>query len=275
MIHFICALKCEALPLIEYYKLKHKSDAHLFNIYLNKNVSLTISGVGKFSAVAACTYSYSILDCNEHDIWLNVGIAGHLNYSIGDMYLANRIEDESSSQIWYPQIINNPGIPTANLLTLDKQSAQYGTAMIDMEASGFMSSVSRFATAEFVHSVKVISDNQNSPSSTISAKNVSQLIEKSQGDIVSLARQLEKLADELVSIIDISEDFQLFLQTWHFSQYQKIKLEKTLRRWKLLTPDINALASIDGTLKSATEIIRSLNQSLDEAPLHFGKKTDV
>ena len=275
MIHFICALKCEALPLIEHFKLKHKSNAHLFNIYLNEEVSLTVSGVGKLAAVAACTYSYSILDCKDHDIWLNVGIAGHTSFSIGEVYLANRVEDESSSQVWYPQIITEPGMPTANLLTLEKESTEYGSAMFDMEASGVMSATSRFTTVEFVHSVKIISDNQSSSISDISAKKVSLLIEKSKSNIIHLANQLKELADELLSEIDISEEFNLFIQTWHFSQYQKIKLEKTLHRWSILTPGINAIESIKGELNNATAILQSLNQSLDNAPLHFGNKTDV
>jgi hypothetical protein len=138
-----------------------------------------------------------------------------------------------------------------------------------------MFSVNRFATAELVHSIKIISDNQQSPTSKISAKKVTQLIEKSLSKILFLANQLENLADELLTNIDISDEFELFLQSWHFSQYQKIRLEKTLRRWKILSPEINAFESIHAKSISATAILQHLNQSLDKAQLHFGKENDV
>jgi len=49
MIHLICALKCEARPLIRYYHLKQLEGAETFPVYVDKtfSLSLIITGPGK------------------------------------------------------------------------------------------------------------------------------------------------------------------------------------------------------------------------------------
>jgi len=86
MIHFICALRCEALPIIEYYGLRYLSDAQFFGIYVsdNRNISLTVTGMGKLAATAGTIYSYTKLDCGPGDVWLNVGVAGHRQHKTPD-----------------------------------------------------------------------------------------------------------------------------------------------------------------------------------------------
>jgi nucleoside phosphorylase len=210
MIHFICALKCEASPIIDYYKLKHFQKADLFKIYRNDNhgVSVTITGIGKLAAAAATSYSYSILGCGQGDVWLNLGVAGHRSHTIGDIYLANRIEDAGSARVWYPQVLIDTEIPTASLLTLDQPCTDYNDSMFDMEAAGFIVTACRFNNAEFIQSIKIISDNQEIPAREIAAKTVRELIEATKEKIVVLASQLNILSCELKSGIDISKKFQ-------------------------------------------------------------------
>ena len=58
MIHLICALKCEAKPLIQHYRLRHLDNAESFVIYSNNetNISLTITGPGKTTASSGVAY---------------------------------------------------------------------------------------------------------------------------------------------------------------------------------------------------------------------------
>ena len=212
MIHFICALKCEASPIIDYYKLKHFQKADLFTIYSNddRGISVTITGIGKLAAAAATSYSYTMLECGPGDVWLNLGVAGHRSHAIGDIYLANRIEDAGSARVWYPQVVINTEIPTASLLTLDHPCTDYNDSMFDMEAAGFIATACRFAKAEFIQSIKIISDNQEITARKIAAKTVRDLIEATKEKIVTLASQLNVLSYELKSGVDISSNFQQF-----------------------------------------------------------------
>ncbi len=199
MIHFICALKCEASPIIKYYDLKHLTDARLFRIYVNDKtgISLTVTGVGKLAATGGVIYSYAELNCEPGDVWLNLGVAGHREHAIGDIFLSSHIEDSASSVVWYPQIVIDTEIPTEKLLTLDQPSTKYVDAMFDMEASGFISAASRVSAGELVHSIKIISDNQDNPAGKFKKSTVSNLIELNMEQIVTLSSQLETLAKQL------------------------------------------------------------------------------
>jgi nucleoside phosphorylase len=204
MIHFICALKCEALPIINHYRLKHLQKARLFKILINDNhtVSLTITGIGKLAAAAATTYSYTALQCEQNDVWINLGVAGHVSHNIGDIYIANRVEDASSARVWFPQIMIDTKIQTAGLLTLDQPSNDYNDLMFDMEAAGFIFSAYRFATPELTQCIKIISDNQNSPAEQLSAKMTTDLISATVEDIVEFVSQLDSISPETGPDID-------------------------------------------------------------------------
>jgi len=53
MINILCALKCEARPLIDHYGLQHKPVDDI-KLYQNSKINLVISGVGgKLSAYLA------------------------------------------------------------------------------------------------------------------------------------------------------------------------------------------------------------------------------
>ncbi len=274
MIHFICALRCEASAIIEYYDLKYLSDAQLFGIYANDsgNISLTVTGVGKLAATAGTIYSYTILNCDPGDVWLNVGIAGHRDHTIGDIYLSNCIEDSASAEIWYPQIIIDSEIPTEKLLTLDRPSTNYDEVMFDMEGSGFISTACRFGLMELIHSIKIISDNQEHPAGKLTEGRVNKLIELNTEKVVSLASHLEILSNELISNIDISDDFELFLERWHFTQYQQVQLKKLLHRWHLLSPDSPALDSINKSCNDACTTLDFLLMKMNDAPFYLASE---
>ncbi|MEE9552637.1 MAG: hypothetical protein V3V89_06275, partial [Gammaproteobacteria bacterium] len=93
MIHLICALKCEAKPLIQHYHLRHFDNAEGFVIYSNNetNISLTITGPGKVNAATGVSYVHSLWNNRRCDGWLNIGIAGHQSMSAGQAVLAHSI----------------------------------------------------------------------------------------------------------------------------------------------------------------------------------------
>lgn len=273
MIHFICALKCEAAPIINYYGLKYLPVSRLFSIYIsdNKNISLTVTGVGKLCANAGVIYSYTTLPCSAGDIWLNVGVAGHQDHTIGEIYLSNRIEDSASAQVWYPQVVIDIEMPAEKLLTIDRPSVNYNDAMLDMEASGFISAACRFASMEFIHSVKIISDNQLNPAGKLSKETATSLIELNRDKIVTLASRLETLACELTSDIDISADFDLFLERWHFTQYQQTQLKQLLHRWHLLSPRLSPLTSINQICNDAGTVMAVLLKKMNDNDFYLNR----
>lgn len=269
MIHLFCALKCEAKTLREFYGLQHYSQSSLFPMYLSKDqrLSLTITGIGKLPAATAAVHTYDLFPHQDNDIYLNIGIAGHQSHAIGSIYLANRIEDVDSGMLWFPQIICDSGIPSNGLLSLSKPSTDYSKLMYDMEASGFYSSVCRFATSELCHSLKVISDNQDEPAEHLSEHRISDLI---GGHMQRIERFID-LLDGLASDLDFPAPAGLddFLQGWHFSQYERKQLENLLKRWQVLLPQHSAFNEDSRKLKQAKEVLNYLKIQLDNVPIRY------
>ena len=107
MIHIFCALSCEAEPITQYFKLGRLKEFNLFRLYLSedKQISLTITGIGKLNAAAAVSYHHGCLNTSISDIWLNIGVAGHANLPVGEACLINKITDNQHKTSWYPQIL--------------------------------------------------------------------------------------------------------------------------------------------------------------------------
>ena len=269
MINIFCALKCEATPLLDFFELSHCVQSSPFPVYTDKKqeVSLTITGIGKLSAAAAVIHVQSLFELNDHDICLNIGIAGHMDYPVGELRLANRIEDADSGECWYPQIVIDTHVQSAGLLSLSKPSVDYCGQMYDMEASGFYHSTSLFGTAELCQSIKVISDNQDNPADRLVKKEISELIAKNLTPISSVANKLSELAREL-PVLDISTDYGTFMENWHFTHYERNTLKQLLQRWQILLPESPPWDCV-ANAQSGKEVLKKLAQNLDEVPTSY------
>lgn len=266
MIHIICALKCEAKPLRHHFQLKHVKKAKLFNTYLNEalGLSLTISGIGKQASTAATMHARMLLDAKSSDAWINIGVAGHKTLAIGQLVLANRIEDAGNGQTWYPQIIFKSKLPSTGLLTLDKPLNSYDEIMYDMEGSGFFATASRFATAELIHCLKIVSDNQANPAQQLAEKIVSELIAEKTAEINDLFEQLWSLSSRLESVTSVPQHYEQCLLRWHFTQYQKGVLQRLLRRWQTLRQDSSLFETTLTNIRRANDVLTYLEDELDK-----------
>lgn len=270
MLHLLCALKCEARPLIDYYQLKQVADADAFSCYINRdeNITLTISFPGKINAAAATAYTYEYFKCSKSDGWLNIGIAGHRSLNIGRAVLANKIMDYGNGQTWYPQIIFTVPCVTQSLKTLDKPSVEYEESMYDMEATGYYSTASRFASSELIHVLKIISDNSTQPASKPDEIFFSSLIEQQLQTIDQLINLIFDLSTELANINGLPRYFDICIKKWHFSRYEKYTLARILNRWQILRPGEDPVAVVINASNSK-ELIALLEQKLDSAIIHF------
>jgi nucleoside phosphorylase len=202
MIHLICALKCEARPLIQHYDLKHNGNTELFNSYLSigNELTLTITGPGMANAAAGTCYAHDHFNTRSTDAWLNIGVAGHQSIDVGQAVLARLIQKTGTDQVWSPQIEFKPPCQTAELLTLEKPCNNYADRMYDMEAAGFYTAASRYATKGLIHSLKIISDNAAHPAQELSASCVEGLICDRIETVDRLLNELRTLSSGLKAI---------------------------------------------------------------------------
>jgi nucleoside phosphorylase len=266
MIHIFCALPCEAEPIIKHYKLSVLKQFDLFRIYQSKdkNISLTVTGIGKINAASAVSYHHACLESQASDIWLNIGIAGHAVKPVAEALLINKITDHQNGICWYPQILFKSPCECTHLLTLDKPSADYQDSLFDMEASGFYQMAIRLGTAELVHCLKIISDNSDNPSSTVNADIVKKLISENLETIDSILNLLKPFSTEMTTINTEPNHYSSFMTQWHFTKSESVQLSRLLRQWSIRLTHEDVMQSVID-LKTGKAVLNVLREKINGA----------
>jgi nucleoside phosphorylase len=193
LIRLVVALGAEARPLIRRFGLE-RAAAGQFPVWRRAGVSLVICGIGRAAAAEAT----ACLAGDGHAVaaaWLNVGIGGHRTLPLGEVILPREVIDASGGPVWHPRVLFEPPCPTATVTTVDRAELEYPEETVyEMEAAGFCSSAARFATAESIQVVKVISDNAAASPERLTAGRVEELIETRIETIASIAEQAAALA---------------------------------------------------------------------------------
>ncbi len=275
----VTALPCEARPLIDHWRMQRNTHSRAFPVYHsphkdgkggrhNEKTSLIVSGIGKVNAAAACAHLHNLC-APQTAIWINTGIAGHTTLALGDTLIAHAIEDASSGQKWYPPIVFKPACRSEAILSVDTVSAHYPkNTALDREASAFFAIANRYTTAELVHSIKVISDNEHHSHEHITASQTSQWMTNTTDLIQHTADQLRELARHLpVDAVTLPE----CLQHLHFTVTQRRQCLDLLRRWRTLTADTvlpTAFLQAPGNTREAIDTLRQHVEALTPSYLY-------
>jgi len=275
MVHFICALKCEAKSLIANYRLKKCTESESFPLFISqdKSTSLTISGIGKINAAAATAFTHAYLQTGKPDIWLNIGVGGHRELEIGEITLAHKIIDQTNQYTWYPQILFSPHCQSMEISSCDQPVTEHGSAflsesVLEMEAAGFYVTACRFATSELVHVIKIISDNKQHSADKISASFVDNLVKNKLSDIDQILASLHLLAKDIETPADVPKYYRQIIEQWHFTHAERNLLKSCLNRWQVLCPDENPMNEFDESL-NGKDVIHQITNKLDTLPIHF------
>ncbi len=189
MLIWVAALRCEAKPIIDYYRLKKSNQHRRFDLYYKDNISCVVSGIGQ-SAVAAATAWVATLQVSQAAIaWINIGIAGAAHDEVGSIFWVDQILSENSEPC-HPEPLHKNSITPRSCFTLDEPSTDYRSELLyDMEANAFFTAATQFSTTELVHCLKVVSDNKNHPPQRNKAK-ISLLIQQNMSMIDAFASNL-------------------------------------------------------------------------------------
>ncbi len=238
MLIWVCALHCEAKPIIDFYRLKKSHDDNAFDLYRGDNMACIISGIGKLASAAASAWVAARYQDSPSIAWINLGIAGAATYEPGTIFALNQIIDVDTDQRYYPAPGAGSELPGCACLTLSKPSENYREKeLYDMEASGFMHSTLRFSSAELTQSIKIVSDNrQHKPE--MDRPRISALIHRHIELIDQQACSLVALNQEIPALEISAESWQKLAAIAHFSQTQKTRL-RVLWRY-LLTRDLSS-----------------------------------
>ncbi len=156
MIYIVTALKSEAKPIIDFFKLK-KSRQDRFLIFENRDITLIVSGIGSINSAIATTY---LNPKNREDIVINIGICGGATEKIGAIFQIKKIIDKESSKVIHlksKEIFKNHTITTCQ--KAQSRANEFKNSLVDMESFGFYLSAVKFVYSQNIYLIKVVSDN--------------------------------------------------------------------------------------------------------------------
>jgi len=263
MLIWICALHCEAKPVIDHYRLKKDQTRHGFDLYLGDDVACVVSGIGQTNMAAACGWSAALL-AQHPRCWINLGVAGHRSYGVGEGVLVNKISREGDTRPIYPVPLQRSRFTQAPIVTQQGERHDYhADALYDMEAWAFASALSHFDSHECIQCFKVVSDNARS-APTRDKATISRLIAKHIGDFADYARQLHRTIAGESPPADNEHQLLRFSALAHFSVSQKVQLGKLLPGLQGAGVPLEELYQQARTLPDARSILRLLSDKLHQ-----------
>lgn len=198
----VVALHEEARPLSRLLRLRADESARGFRCFRRDDVQLVVSGPGRERAGLATAWGAARLRRSERAVFLNVGVAGSgldpVGRPLGSSLLAHSIVERPSGRRFFPSLCFHTDLPTATVVTCDEVETRYEQpALFDMEVSGFYSAARRFATAELIQSIKIVSDHTESPVSRLDGAAITDFTTAALPSVEELLLQLSSLASSL------------------------------------------------------------------------------
>lgn len=269
MLIWVCALHCEAKPVIDYYRLKKSHDDSAYDLYRSQDMICIVSGTGKLASAAATAWIAAREQAVGSQAWINLGTAGAAEHEIGSIFTLHQVIDADSGQRYYPVITEKIDLEGHAGLCLSQPSTEYREEyLFDMESSGFMQAALRFSSAELIRCIKVVSDNRHHQT----GRNRSQVSAMIQAhiDIIDMQARILRESNQLLCDLEISADtWQQVTSRVHFSQTQKNRLRILLRYLvqqfkddQALLDQLSSLASADAILKSLEALRRQHSERL-------------
>ena len=206
----ITALKAESDPFIQHFRLK-KDNALDFPYFVNQklNVGLIGVGVGKKNIKSRIN---DFLKLNNHKEvqFINVGIAGgkKSKTNIGELFMINKILDDSSDKKYYPEIIIDHGLNESSITTVGTPVLDGGKkydTLVDMESHEIFSTCSKFVPIHNISIIKLVSDHMDGQELFSKPSVVSELFKEKIDEIIHFINQF-KIIDRMVTPILSEKD---------------------------------------------------------------------
>ena len=158
----LTALKAEASPIIEHYKLRKKEFIESKFIYYSKTITLLITGVGKTNVQSTLETYCSQEKIIQHDFIINVGVAGASASlgKIGDLFFINKIIGDTGGTA-YPNLLYKYDLNESSLTTVNNPVVDGNNTfddLVDMEALYIWNILTSIVPNDRFIFLKVISD---------------------------------------------------------------------------------------------------------------------
>ena len=159
----LTALKAEASPFIQHYKLRKKGFIGSKPLYYGGTITLLITGVGNTNVQNTLQNYCNQQQIKQHDFIVNIGVAGgnaDLG-KIGELFFINKIICETDGPAYYPNDLFKHGINAASLTTVKNPVVDGNVTydgLVDMEALEIWNILKSIIPNDRFIFLKVISD---------------------------------------------------------------------------------------------------------------------
>ena len=158
----ISALRAEAEPLVNFYKLEHDL-SYDYPVYKGENIRIICTGVGRKNVRRVLINFYSKLSKEPNYQFINIGIAGAKKgvCKIGQCFIIDSISDDKSDSIYQLNNVFESQILTQNITTVSEPVSNGGNkyrSLVDMEAHEICTVVDSYDDLENLFIIKIISD---------------------------------------------------------------------------------------------------------------------
>ncbi len=169
MLYIVTALYEEALPFIQRYHLKRKTDFAHFELFTGEDVRLLVTRPGALRAAAALSSLLTAFPPEKQDFLLSAGCAGCAQEELkGNAFLICRITEGSCGRTRYPELLYQCPFPLAEVVTqaavqqkapgVQAFSTESLPVLYDMEAAGIYEAAIPYFSCDRLLFVKVVSD---------------------------------------------------------------------------------------------------------------------
>ena len=267
MLIYLCALHCEAKPVIDFYRLKKDHSIAAFDSYRNDDVTCIVSGIGELNMATACGWVAATFPAQPR-LWINLGVAGHRNLDIGTTVLILKVGCAEEDRYHYPVPLARHNFITGTVISQTHERQDYDdSALYDTEAWGFVHAISRFDDLEACQCIKVVSDNTGTPLNRDKAF-ISNLIETGMPAIDRHVQQVQGLIVSGPDLADIDAQVTRFMDLAHFTESERIQLRKCL---PLLLREVDQESLYQSCLglQRSRDIINRLGAELQRSAAHL------
>jgi len=262
LITLVCALPSEARPLLEHYRLAQVNEKP-FRVFANAALSLrlVVSGIGVEACATAVGFCAGLQTNRPSDIWVNIGVAGHRDLDIGSVALGARIQRDGASKNWYPGFLFDTHIPVSEVVSFNEPVQDYPAGTLcDMEAAGFMAAASRVGNTDLIQVCKIVSDNASNSLANINREFVTRLVQQQIPAIETLLSALRGCSEAAADFDD--DTARSIASQWHFSQTQRLRLSRDLRRVATLDSEQRWTPAALDKCRSGREVLSQLENEI-------------
>jgi hypothetical protein len=208
MITVYCALYQEAQNFICDFELKKESENRHFQVFSNEGlgVRLVLTGVGGVAAATAVAELSTLYPPKKTDLLLNFGsCAGGEGFSVGDIFLCNKITECATGRTFYPDVILRHPFAECELFSTAKvvsreEMSGYG-GLCDMEAAAIYQAGNYYYSPDRMLFLKVVTDHGVKAKEPVYVQGFAGLIDPFIRQLISEEEVLLKSEDEKHKLI--------------------------------------------------------------------------